>query len=100
MLLTLPGLVYLLNLSLGDRAGFSQVTGILVNPLFKLLAVLFCWALSHHILAGIRFMLLDFEVGVERSVARKSAWLVHACAVLITLAVAGLIFGVIEGSAK
>jgi succinate dehydrogenase / fumarate reductase cytochrome b subunit len=100
MLLTLPGLIYLLNLSLSDRAGFSQVAGILASPVLKLVAVLFCWALSHHILAGIRFMLLDFDVAVERGVARMSAWLVHVCAVLITLAAAGLIFGVIGGVAK
>jgi succinate dehydrogenase / fumarate reductase cytochrome b subunit len=97
MILSLPGLVYLLNLSLSDQAGFAQVAGLLGSPAIKMLAVLFCWAITHHILAGIRFMLLDFEVGIERSMARKSAWLVHAGTFMVTIFVAGLIFGVIGG---
>jgi succinate dehydrogenase / fumarate reductase cytochrome b subunit len=97
MILSLPGFVYLLNLSLSDQEGFAQVTGLLGSLAVKIIAVLFCWSLSHHILAGIRFMLLDFDVGVERAVARKTAWLVHACVVALTLIAAGLIFGVIGG---
>ena len=96
MILSLPGLVYLLNLSLTDQAGFAVVAGLLHSPLVKMLAVLFCWALTHHILAGIRFMLLDFDVGVERAVARQTAWLVHACAIIITAFVAAGIFGALS----
>jgi succinate dehydrogenase / fumarate reductase cytochrome b subunit len=95
MILALPGLVYLLNLSLSDQAGFAIVVGLLASPTIKVLAVLFCWALTHHILAGIRFMLLDFDVGVERAVARQTAWLVHACAVTVTAVIAGFIFGIL-----
>lgn len=95
MILSLPGLVYLLNLSLSGEAGFALVTGLLTSPLSKIFAVLFCWALTHHILAGIRFMLLDFDMGVERTVARKAAWLVHVATIFITVIVAGFIFGVL-----
>jgi len=95
MILALPGLVYLLNLSLSDQAGFAVVAGLLSSPVAKMLAVLFCWALTHHILAGIRFMLLDFDVGVERAVARQTAWLVHACAITMTAVAAGFIFGML-----
>jgi len=94
MILSLPGLVYLLNLSLSNQAGFAQVSGLLTSPVFKVLAVLFGWALAHHILAGIRFMLLDFDLAIERGAARKTAWLVHAGALGITLWFAGLVFGV------
>lgn len=97
MILSLPGLVYLLNLSLSNQAGFLQVAGLLGSPEIKILAAVFCWAVTHHILAGIRFMLLDFEVGVERSAARKSAWLVHAVTLIITIFVAGLMFGAAGG---
>ena len=97
MILALPGLVYLLNLSLSNQAGFSQVADLLASPVLKLLAVLLGWALTHHILAGIRFMLLDFDLGIERAVARKTAWLVHVSALLLTAVLAGLIFGVLPG---
>jgi len=94
MILSLPGLVYLLNLSLADQAGFTQVAGLLTSPALKILAVLFCWALAHHILAGIRFILLDFDLGIERDAARKTAWLVHAGALVVSTVLAALIFGV------
>ncbi len=97
MILALPGLVYLLNLSLSNQAGFSQVADLLASPILKLLAVLLGWALTHHILAGIRFMLLDFDLGIDRAVARKTAWLVHVGALLLTAVLAGLIFGVLPG---
>lgn len=97
MILALPGLVYLLNLSLSNQAGFSQVADLLASPVLKLLAVLLGWALTHHILAGIRFMLLDFDLGIERAAARKTAWLVHVGALLLTALLAGLIFGVLPG---
>ncbi|MCF6337792.1 MAG: succinate dehydrogenase, cytochrome b556 subunit [Gammaproteobacteria bacterium] len=93
MILALPGLVYLLNLSLSNQAGFSQVAGLLTSPALKTLAVLFGWALAHHILAGIRFMLLDFDLAIERGAARKTAWLVHVGALSLTVWFAGVIFG-------
>jgi len=97
MILSLPGLVYLLNLSLVNRTGFEQVAGLLTSVAFKMLAVLFFWALAHHILAGIRFMLLDFDLGIERDAARKTAWLVHIGALVTTALVASWIFGVLPG---
>lgn len=94
MILLLPGLVYLLNLSLIDQAGFDQVRGLLTGLPARLMAILFCWLFAHHVLAGIRFMLLDFDVGVERVVARKTAWLVHACAAILAVLFAAWVFGV------
>lgn len=96
MILALPGLVYLLNLSLSDQAGFAAVAGLLCGPVFKILALLFGWALTHHILAGIRFMLLDFDVGIERAVARQTAWLVHVIAIAITVVLAAWVFGLLS----
>jgi len=100
MILLLPGLVYLLNLSLSNQEGFSQVATLLASPMLKTLAVLFCWALTHHVLAGIRFMLLDFDVGIERDTARKVAWLVHVATLVVTAVLAGLIFGVLPLGAQ
>lgn len=95
MILSLPGLVYLLNLSLSNQAGFATVAGLLGSPAMKALAVLFCWAITHHILAGIRFMFLDFDVGLERATARQTAWLVHVCTAIVTVLAAAWIFGML-----
>jgi succinate dehydrogenase / fumarate reductase cytochrome b subunit len=85
MVLLLPGLVYLLNLSLSNPAGFAQVAGLLGSVPAKVAAVLICWAFAHHLLAGLRFLILDFDVGVERKVARQTAWLIHVAAALVAL---------------
>ena len=91
MILALPGLIYLLQTSLGSREGFSQATAILDGQIARLFAVLMIWALAHHLFAGIRFLILDFDVGVTRGVARKTAWLVHISATAVAVFSAGVL---------
>ena len=52
-------------------------------------ALVLAWALLHHLLAGIRFLLLDLEIGIEREQARVSAWLVNIGAPLVVLLIVG-----------
>lgn len=91
MVLLLPGFVYLLSLSLRDQAGFDQVGALLSSVPAKLIAVALCWVLAHHVLAGLRFLILDFDIGVERAVARRTAWLVHVSAAAVALISAGIV---------
>ena len=83
MVLALPGLIYLLQTSLSSPEGFSQVVNLLDSQISRLLAVLMIWMLVHHLFAGIRFLILDFDVGLTKSVARKTAWIVHISAVVV-----------------
>ena len=89
MVLALPGLIYLLQISLSSPEGFSQAAAILDGQIARLFGVLMIWALAHHLFAGIRFLILDFDVGVTRSVARKTAWLVHVAATVVAVMAAG-----------
>ena len=41
--------------------------------------------------AGLRFLLIDIGIGVEREPARRSAWTVNALALLVVLAYIGWI---------
>jgi succinate dehydrogenase / fumarate reductase cytochrome b subunit len=91
MLLLLPVLVYLLALSLSGPEGFARVADILASGPAKFLLIILSWVLGHHLLAGIRFLLLDFDLGISRAVARQSAWLTHAGALVLTLITAGVI---------
>ena len=43
------------------------------------------WAYIHHFCAGIRFLLLDLHVGIEKEAARKSAAIVFAVSIPLTL---------------
>ena len=86
LFISLPFLVYLLDLSLRGPEGFASAVAWLEQDLIRLGSVLLVWSLFHHLIAGIRFLLIDLEQGVTRAQARASAWLVNivalACALL------------------
>jgi succinate dehydrogenase / fumarate reductase cytochrome b subunit len=84
MFVSTPVVAYLFALSLESRQGFQQVQALLASPVAIALTVLLVWSFSHHLLAGIRHLLLDVEIGVQRAQARTSAWLVNLGAVLLT----------------
>ncbi len=85
MVLVFPFLVYMLDLSLMGEAGFASAQEFLQHWLVKLLLFVLLWALLHHLLAGIRFLLIDFDIGVGKESGRKSALLVMLAAPLLAL---------------
>ncbi|HJV50899.1 MAG TPA: succinate dehydrogenase, cytochrome b556 subunit [Noviherbaspirillum sp.] len=87
-----PFCIYLLGLSLADAQGYARVAGMFAQTIFKLLAMLFIWALAHHLLAGVRHLLSDIDVGSHLQAARTSAWVVNCSAVVIALLSAGALF--------
>lgn len=89
--LGIPASFYLLQLSLQGPAGYAQVAGLSDDWVFKGLAVLMIWALTHHLLAGVRHLLSDIDVGSHLPAARTSAWLVNGCAVLVALLSLGVL---------
>lgn len=89
LFLMLPLLIWLLQLSLASgqdsAALFSAVTG---NILVKLILLGLLWAFLHHFCMGIRILLIDVHVGVEKQQAHASA-----VAVLVVSLALTLIFG-------
>jgi succinate dehydrogenase / fumarate reductase cytochrome b subunit len=81
-------LLYLLDLSLRSPEGFRQTASYLALPLVKLGMLVFLWAFCHHLCAGIRFLVLDLNAGIELVPARRSA-----AAVLIASLALTAIFG-------
>ena len=47
------------------------------------------WALAHHLLAGVRHLLSDFDVGSPLRLARRSAWFVNLGGALVATFAAG-----------
>lgn len=91
LFLAIPAAVYLLERSLSGPQGFAAVRALLLSPGARVVGIVAAWAFAHHVLAGLRFLLIDVGVGVMRGVARASAWAVNAAAVGVLLAyVAGL----------
>jgi succinate dehydrogenase / fumarate reductase, cytochrome b subunit len=89
---TVPVGVFLLDLSLRNEQGFAQVSALFQHVAVKALAVVVLWALSHHLLAGIRHLLSDVNIGSPLRAARCSAWAVNAGGVGMALLAAGVLF--------
>ena len=85
LFLMLPLLIWLLQLSLGSSqesaALFSAVTG---NLLVKLILLGLLWAFLHHFCMGIRILLIDIHVGVEKQQAHASAVAVMVVSLALT----------------
>jgi succinate dehydrogenase / fumarate reductase cytochrome b subunit len=94
LFLLLPFLIYLLQLSLDPSpeasATFAALTG---NLLVKLILLGLSWAYLHHFCAGMRFLLLDIHVGIEKETAKMSAKVVMAVSLLLTALVAVKLLG-------
>ena len=91
MVFALPFLVYVLDISLQGEQGFAAAQATLQIGLVKLLLFLVLWALLHHLLAGIRFLLIDFDIGVDKESGRRSA-----IAVMIAAPILAIVVGVLS----
>ena len=92
MFLALPYLIYLLDLSLSDATGFLQAKESVHSPIGVVFVFLLMWSLLHHLLAGIRYLLIDVDLGVHKQAARYSALGVSiAGPILALLLTAGLL---------
>jgi succinate dehydrogenase / fumarate reductase cytochrome b subunit len=80
--------LYLLDASLASEQGFRHVRDdYLGSPIAKLALLVFAWAFLHHFCAGIRFLFIDMNKGVDLPQARYSSYAVFAVSLLLTLVV-------------
>ena len=77
-------LLYMLDASLRSEQGFEAVKHYLQLPLVKLGMLVFIWAFCHHFCAGIRYLLLDLDKGVDLRTARITSWIVIAAGLGLT----------------
>lgn len=86
LFLMLPLLIWLLQLSLASTqesaAMFGALTG---NLLVKLILLGLVWAFLHHFCMGIRILLIDIHIGVEKQQAHASAVAVMVVSLALTL---------------
>lgn len=90
LFLSIPFSLYLLQLSLIGPDGFAEMLSCFSSPIIKLGLILLLWSFVHHLFAGIRFLLIDQNLGISLSTARKTAWVVVVAAVLVTLIISGI----------
>jgi succinate dehydrogenase / fumarate reductase cytochrome b subunit len=83
----LPLLLYLMHSSLGSEAGFARWSEFLGRPPVKVVMLGATWLYAHHFFAGIRYLLLDLHIGIDRAPARTSAIVVLVLGVGATVLV-------------
>lgn len=91
LFLCLPVLLWLFGASLGSPESFAQLKGVAGLWPVKVILAGLLWAFVHHFCAGIRFLLLDVHVGVEKEAARQSAAVVFAVSIPLTLVLWGVL---------
>lgn len=87
MFLLLPFVLYLLEQSLTSEGSFEYFKGLTSGWFIKLMILALSWAYLHHFCAGIRHLIMDNHIGVDKDSSRKSAVVVFA----VSLPLAGLV---------
>lgn len=78
----LPILLYVLHQSLGSEQGYGYWRDFFSRPLVKVVMIGALWLYAHHFWAGIRYLLLDVHIGIQKAPARTSATVVLVLGVL------------------
>lgn len=89
LFLAIPIAIYLLGLSLNGPEGYEQVLALFQYRAVRVAGVIFLWSYVHHLLAGIRFILLDVDIGIRLQVARITAWIVNLAGIAAFVAALG-----------
>jgi len=92
LFLAVPFSAYLLDLSLQGAEGFKQAAEIINCSIVQFALLILLWSLIHHLFAGIRFLLTDFDIGVDKQPAIRFAWAVFAIEAVVFLLIAMEVF--------
>jgi len=83
-LFLIPLTLVILQTTLQSEAGFAVWEGYFNNLFVKCILMGFVWAFMHHLFAGIRYLLLDLHIGVNKAPAQASAKFVLAAGLIAT----------------
>ncbi len=83
LFLSIPFSIFLLDLSVTSSQGYEQSVELLQQPVMKIILLILVWSLLHHLLAGIRYLLLDFDIAIDKASSNMTAWTVIAAEVSI-----------------
>jgi succinate dehydrogenase / fumarate reductase cytochrome b subunit len=93
LFLMLPFLLYLFDQSLASELSYQKFQAVTGHVLVKIILLGLIWSFIHHFCAGIRYLLLDLEIGVEKLDANRSAIVVFFLGLALTAIIALKLFG-------
>lgn len=94
-LIGIPFILYLFQNSLTSELSFESYRSAVSSWLGKLVLLVLIWSFIHHVVAGIRFLLLDLHIAGERQQSAMTAWVVLGLTAFLTLVCALLLFGLL-----
>src|SRR5258705_9231311 len=86
LFVALVWLLWMLDRSLSSQAAFEKIKHYAGLWPVKLALLVLIWAYCHHFCAGIRYLFLDLDKGVEKETAIRTSWIVFAASFLLTAA--------------
>jgi len=82
----LAWLLWMLDRSLSSEAAFDRLRHYAGLAPVKLALLVLVWAYCHHFCAGIRYLFLDLDKGVDKETARLTSWIVLGASLALTAA--------------
>jgi len=77
-------LLWMLDLSLSSEAAFRKIQHYAQLWPVKLSLLVLLWAYCHHFCAGIRYLFLDLDKGVDKETAIFTSWVVFGASFALT----------------
>jgi len=93
-LVGIPFSLYLLQQSITSEISFENYRAVVGSIPGKLVLLVLMWAYLHHLIAGVRYLLLDRHVGIAKQASRTTASAVLVVSLVLTAIVALKLFGV------
>ena len=84
MVALLGALIFVLDHLITSPESYTRISFFFENMYVKLLLIVPIWAVSHHLLAGIRFLLLDFHFFIDLKSTRIFSALILFLSVVVT----------------
>jgi succinate dehydrogenase / fumarate reductase cytochrome b subunit len=84
LFVALVWLLWMLDRSLSSEAAFERIKHYAGLLPVKLSLLVLVWAYCHHFCAGIRYLFLDLDKGVDLATARLSSWIVLGASLTLT----------------
>ncbi len=80
---SIPAFTYLFALSLQSEEGYNQVLQYLDYKIFLPVYFVLIYGFTHHLFAGIRYLLIDIEIGVDKETSYNSSYVVLVSALIV-----------------
>ena len=85
LFVALVWMLWMLDRSLASEAAFNKLKHYAGLWPVKLALLALIWAYCHHFFAGIRYLFLDLDKGIDLASARLTSWLVLGASLVFTV---------------